>query len=123
MPSPYNAARVAVDEETWQAFRQAALARGIPVSVYLGKLVQRELARRRGTSAAGVDLALPEPDQALVALEEVRASIGELDDIAGRLARSAVAQGGRWADVGSSLRMSSEAAQTAYERPGGRSLD
>jgi len=49
MPSPYNAARVAVEEETWRAFRQAALARGIPVSVYLGKLVRSEVARRRET--------------------------------------------------------------------------
>ena len=123
MPSPYNAARVAVDEETWQAFRQAALARGIPVSAYLGQLVQREVARRRGTSAAGVDMALPAPDQALLALEAVRASIDDLDDIAGRLARSATEHGGSWEDVGSSLRMSSEAARTAYERSSGRSLD
>lgn len=123
MPSPYNAARVAVDEETWQAFRQAALARGIPVSAYLGKLVQKEVARRRGTPAAGVDAAIPEPAQALVALEAVRASIDELDDIAGRLARSAAEHGSSWEDVGSSLRMSSEAARTAYESPGGRSLD
>jgi hypothetical protein len=36
MPSPYPAARVAVDDDTWRAFRQAALVRGIPVSVYLG---------------------------------------------------------------------------------------
>lgn len=123
MPSPYNAARVAVDETTWQAFRQAALARGIPVSVYLGKLVQRELVRRGGTEIAGVDPALPEPDQTLVALGAVRASIDDLDDIAGRLARSAVEHGGAWADVGSSLRMSSEAARAAYESPGGRSVD
>ena len=123
MPSSYNAARVAVDEPTWQAFRQAALARGIPVSVYLGKLVQRELVRRGGTEIAGVNPTVPEPDQALVALGAVRASIDELDDIAGRLARSAVEHGGAWADVGSSLRMSSRAARAAYERPGGRAVD
>lgn len=123
MPSPYNAARVAVDEATWQAFRQAALARGIPVSVYLGKLVQSEVGRRRGTAVAGVDPALPEPDQALMALGAVRASIDELDDIAGRIARSAVENGGAWADVGSSLRMNSRAARAAYERPGGRAVD
>ena len=122
MPSPYNAARVAVDDATWQAFRQAAVARGIPVSVYLGKLVQRELSRRGGTEVAGVDPALPPPDQALTALAAVRASIDELDDIAGRLARSAAAQGGSWEDVGSSLRMSSRQARAAYGRPGGRSM-
>lgn len=123
MPSPYNAARVAVDEATWQEFRQAALARGLPVSVYLGKLVQREVARRRRTAVAGVNPTLPEPDQTLVALEAVRASIDDLDDIAGRLARTAVKQGGSWADVGSSLRMDSGSARTAYERTAGRSIE
>ncbi len=122
MPSPYNAARVAVDEATWQEFRQAALSRDIPVSVYLGKLVQRELARRRGTPVAGVDPALPEPDQALVALAAVRASIDDLDGIASRLARAAVEHGGSWADVGVSLKMDPRSVRAAYERPGGRSL-
>jgi len=51
---------VAVDEETWQAFRETALVRGIPVSVYLGKHVRSEVARRHGTSATGIDLSLPE---------------------------------------------------------------
>jgi len=123
VPSPYNAARVAVDEETWRAFRQAALARGIPVSVYLGKLVRSEVARRRETLVADVDPALPEPDQALVALQAVRASIDDLDDIAGRLARSAVDHGGTWQDVGSSLRLDPRNARGAYERSGGHSLD
>lgn len=122
MPSPYNAARVAVDQATWQAFRQAAVARGIPVSVYLGKLVQRELSRRGGTEVAGIDPALPQPDQALAALAAVRASIDELDDIAGRLARSATEHGGSWEDVGSSLRLSSRQARAAYGRAGGRSM-
>jgi hypothetical protein len=122
MPSPYNAARVAVDDSTWREFRQGALSRGIPVSVYLGQLVQREVARRRGTPTIGVDPTLPQPDQALVALEAVRASIDDLDDIAGRLARTAIEQGGSWGDVGSSLRMDSGSARTAYERPAGRSI-
>ena len=121
MPSPYNAARVAVDQATWQAFRQAALARGIPVSTYLGKLVQRELARRGGTEVAGVDAALPQPDQALAALAAVRASIDELDDIAGRLARSATEHGGSWEDVGSSVRLSSTRWADAPLRGRGRS--
>jgi hypothetical protein len=36
VPSPYPAARIAVDADSWRAFRQAAIVRGIPVSVYLG---------------------------------------------------------------------------------------
>jgi hypothetical protein len=46
MPSPYPAARIAVNAETWRAFRQAAIARGIPVSGHLGRLVETELGRR-----------------------------------------------------------------------------
>lgn len=122
MPSPYNAARVAVDAETWQLFRRAALARGIPVSVYLGKLVQREVGRRQETPAAGVDPGQPEADQSLAALGAVRASIDDLDNIAGRLARTAVAHGGAWEDVGSRLGMSAEGVRVAYERPGRGSL-
>ncbi|MEA2494646.1 MAG: hypothetical protein QOJ29_2557, partial [Thermoleophilaceae bacterium] len=30
MPSPYPAARIAVDDNAWRAFRQAAIVRGIP---------------------------------------------------------------------------------------------
>jgi len=93
------------------------------VSVYLGKLVRSEVARRRETAVADVDPALPEPDRALVALQAVRASIDDLDDIAGRLARSAVDHGGTWEDVGSSLELDSKSARGAYERSGARSLD
>ena len=50
------------------------------------------------------------------ALAEVRASIDELDKIAGRLARSAVAHGASWEDVGSSLRLDADKARAAYER-------
>lgn len=49
IPSPHPAARVAVDEHTWQEFRHAALLRGIPVSAYLAKLVEAELKRRKAT--------------------------------------------------------------------------
>ena len=77
-------ARVGVDDERWMAFRQAALSRGISVSAYLARLV------------------------------EVRASIDELDDLAGRLARSAVAHGADWSDVASSLRLRREQARRAY---------
>ncbi|HTE61790.1 MAG TPA: hypothetical protein VK631_15665, partial [Solirubrobacteraceae bacterium] len=69
---------------------------------------------REGRNVAGVSLAAPEPDQALAALAEVRASIDELDGIAGRLARSATAHGAPWKDVGSSLRMSADQARRAY---------
>jgi hypothetical protein len=56
-------------------------------------------------------------DQAMVALSAVRASIDELDDIAGRLARSAAELGGSWSDVASSLGLAEDAARRAYDRP------
>lgn len=98
--------------ETWTAFRQAALAQGMSVAAYPGRLVEAEVGRRAGREVAGVSVDLAEPDQALAALAEVRASIDELDHIAGRLARAATAHGGSWADVGSSLRLSAEAARS-----------
>ena len=114
MPSPYPAARVAVDEDSWRAFRQAALVRGVSVSTYLGKLVEAELKRRRTTPLARTSDADPTPDTALEALATVRATIDELDDIAGRIARSAIAPGASWNDVGASLRLASDAARSAY---------
>jgi hypothetical protein len=117
MPSPYPAARIAVDAERWRAFRQAAIVRGIPVSVYLGRLVERELGRRNTTQVAELTPELAPRDQALAALNTVRASIDELDDIAGRLARSANQLGGSWRDIASSLRLAEDAARRAYGRP------
>lgn len=73
-----------------------------------------EVARRQDNTIAGVSLELDQPDQALIALAEVRASIAELDAIAGRLARSATAHGASWKDVGSSLRVSADQARGAY---------
>ena len=35
-------ARVAVDDETWRAFRQAALTRDVSIAAYLAELVERE---------------------------------------------------------------------------------
>jgi hypothetical protein len=87
MPSPYPSARVAVQPETWRAFRQAALVRGIHISDYLAKLVGAELTRR-ATLAGEVSLTSSETEQGLAALRAVRAAIDELDDIAGRLARA-----------------------------------
>lgn len=107
-------ARVAVDDEQWLTFRQAALARGVSVSAYLGKLVEAELGRRRQRPVASVKGEAPPERQALDALAEVRASIDELDDIAGRLARSAVAHGASWDDVGTSLRLSAGQASAAF---------
>jgi hypothetical protein len=116
MPSPHPAARIAVDANTWRAFRQAAVIRGIPVSVYLARLVKAELDRRNATAIDEVALDTPPRDQTLAALATVRASIDELDDIAGRLARSATHLGGSWRDVASSLRLTEDAARSAYDR-------
>jgi hypothetical protein len=115
MPSPYPSARVAVDADTWQAFRQAALVRGIHVTDYLARLVEAELARRAPTTASAVSFAASETDQGLAALRAVRAAIDELDDIAGRLARSAYEHGGSWRDIASSLRLTEEATRRAYD--------
>ncbi len=106
--------RVAVDDERWVAFRQAALARGISVSAYLGKLVEAELKRRGGRAVTGVEPEAPADEQAIAALVEVRASIDELDQIAGRLARSAIEHGGSWSDVATTLRMDEPRARRAY---------
>ena len=80
-------ARVGVNDERWMAFRQAALSRGLSVSAYLGRLVDAELKRREGRALATVTPELPAQDQAIGALAEVRNSIDELNDLAGRLAR------------------------------------
>ena len=107
---------MAVAGDQWLAFRQAALAQGISVAAYLGHLVEAELARRRGRSVEAVDPEAPPSDQAIAALAELRASIDELEAIAGRLARSAVAHGGSWADVASSLRLEPGQARAAYAK-------
>lgn len=117
MPSSNLPARVAVTPETWTAFRQAALTQGTSVSAYLGRLVEVEVERRRSRTVAGISLDGPEPEQALLALEEVRASIAELDLIAGRLARSAAIQGAPWDDIGSSLHLHGEEARRAHADP------
>lgn len=119
MPAQAQVSRVAVDDETWVAFRQAALARGISVSAYLGKLVEAELKRRGGRAVAKVEPEAPADEQAIAALAEVRASIDELDEIAARLARSAVEHGASWDEVASPLRINEVQARRAYKaRPG-----
>lgn len=114
-PRSAQVAKVAISDEKWVAFRQAALMLGISVSAYLGRLVEAELKRRLGRPLATITADAPAQDQALAALSEVRASIDELEAIAGRLARSATAHGGSWKDVASSLRLTAEAAQAAHE--------
>jgi hypothetical protein len=116
MASTAKVARIAASDEQWAAFRQAALAQGIPVSTYLARLVEAELKRRNGRPIAAVDPEASPADQGVSALAEVRASIDELDKIAGRLARSAVAHGADWEDVGNSLRLDAETARAAYEQ-------
>jgi hypothetical protein len=116
MSTPAKVARVAVSDEQWRSFRQAALTQGISVSTYLARLVEAELSRRRGRPVAAVDPEARRADQGVAALAEVRASIDELDKIAGRLARSAVAHGASWEDVGSSLRLDADKARAAYQR-------
>src|SRR3954469_17524780 len=115
MPSTAKVARVAASDEQWRAFRQAALTQGISVSTYLARLVEAELKRRGGRPVAVIDPEAAPADQAVNALAEVRASIDELDRIAGRLARSAIAHGASWEDVGSSLRLGEGKARAAYE--------
>lgn len=114
MPGRSQFARVAVDDERWRSFRQAALARELSISGYLGKLVEAELKRREALGATPTSGDAPPEDEALAALAAVRASIDELEAIAGRLARSAVAHGGSWKDVASSLRIGAAQAEAAY---------
>src|SRR3954451_3080939 len=116
MPSTAKVARVAVSDEEWRAFRQAALTQGISVLTYLAPLVEAEVSRRRGRPVAAVDPEARAAEQGASPLAAVRASLDELDKIAGRLARSAVAHGASWEDVGSSLRLDADKARAAYER-------
>ena len=117
MPSKHQLARVAVSPETWLAFRRAALGQGTSVAAYLGRLVDAEVKRRGNRTIEALDPEAPPADQAIAALAEVRASIDELDAVAGRLARSAVAHGGSWRDMATSLRISSDQAARAYAEP------
>src|SRR5438093_5115114 len=98
-------ARVAVSDEEWRAFRHAAVAQGVSVSSYLGRLVDAELRRRRVRVGADGEQQQTEAGQAIAALVDARLAIAELDAIAGRLARSATAHGASWDDVASSLRL------------------
>lgn len=114
MPSPYPSARVAVNAETWDAFRLLALRRGIAVSTYLGRLVEAEVNRRHAPGVDRIDPHAPLEDQSLNALAAVRAQIDELTEIAGRLSRMALDAGSSWERVSARLRMSAADARRAF---------
>src|SRR3954447_8260544 len=118
MPSPYPSARVAVDAETWDAFRLLALRRGIAISTYLGRLVVAEVKRRHAPGVERIDPQAPLADQSLNALAAVREQIDELTEIAGRLSRMAMDAASSWYRVGQQLRMNPRDAQQAFEHPG-----
>jgi hypothetical protein len=86
-------AGVAVDDDTWRRFRQAGLLRDLSVAAYLGQLVERERRRRASRAVGEAATQQPSRDQALRALNDVCQAIDELDQIAGRLARTAGAPG------------------------------
>jgi hypothetical protein len=84
--------------------------------VYLARLVEAELGRRGTSPLADLPADAGPRDEAIAALAAVRASIDELDDIAGRLARAATEFGGSWRDIAKSLRLTEDAARRAYEQ-------
>jgi hypothetical protein len=116
VPSQHHVARVAVDDHTWQSFRHAALVRGLSVAAYLGKLVETEVKRRGATALAHTNELDPPPDVAIDALATVRATLDELHDVAGRLARTAVGTGASWDEVAETLRFSPADARQAFEQ-------
>jgi hypothetical protein len=89
----------------------------VPVSRYLGRLVEAELKRREARPVRRVSGAAGEIEDGLAALREVRMAIDELDSIAGRLARETVNRGGSWDDIGGALKLRPDAAYDAYRRP------
>lgn len=122
MPSPYPSARVAIDEETWDAFKLLALRRGIALSTYLGKLVAAEAKRGRVPEVETIDPAAPLQTQSLDALAAVRSNIDELTDIASRLARMAMDAGSSWERVARVMRVSPSDARRAFEQPKGATV-
>ena len=70
-------ARVQVSDETWSAFR-AALG-STPVSVELGRLVEREVASRRRRSATAAGDVHRAVDDARLVVEELSALIARLE--------------------------------------------
>jgi len=113
----YHVARVTVSDDAWVAFRRVAVAQGMPVSRYLGRLVEAELERRKPRPVRRASGVAGEIEDGLAALREVRLATDELDAIAGRLARETANRGGRWGDIGLALRLRPDAARSAYQRP------
>jgi hypothetical protein len=70
-------ARVQISDETWSAFR-AGLG-STPVSVELGRLVEREVAGRRRRSASDAGDVRQAVDDARVVLAELSALIARVD--------------------------------------------
>jgi hypothetical protein len=114
--SKYHVTRVTVEDTAWAGFRQIAVAQAIPVSCYLGRLVQAELDRRERRPVRRVSGKAGEIKDGLAALREVRLAIDELDAIAGRLARETANRGGRWGDIGPALGLRPDVARSAYDR-------
>lgn len=122
MPSPYPSARVAVESDTWEAFRLLALRRGISISTYLGRLVAAETKRRHAPGVETIDPDAPLQVQSLETLAAVRLNIDELTDIAGRLARMAIDAGSSWERVAKAVRVSPSDARHAFEQPRGATV-
>jgi hypothetical protein len=70
-------ARVQVSDETWSAFRAGLGA--TPVSVELGRLVQREVASRRRRDASDAGDLHRAVDDARLVVEELSALIARLE--------------------------------------------
>lgn len=122
MPSPYPSARVAVESDTWEAFRLLALRRGISISTYLGRLVAAETKRRHAPGVEAIDPDAPLEAQSLDTLAAVRLNVDELADIAGRLARMAMDAGSSWERVARVMRVSPSDARHAFDVPRGATV-
>jgi hypothetical protein len=70
-------ARVQVSDETWSAFR-AALGT-TPVSVELGRLVEREVASRRRRTASDAGGVRQAVDDARIVVDELSALVARLE--------------------------------------------
>ncbi len=76
-PDRSRMARVQVKDETWTAFRVSLGS--VPVSVALGRLVEREVAAHRRRTAIDADSVREAVDAARVVAEELRALIARLE--------------------------------------------
>jgi hypothetical protein len=88
-------ARVQVSDETWSAFRAGLGA--TPVSVELGRLVEREVASRRRHAAADAGGVRHAVDDAKIVVDELSAMIARLD--ASEAGRTVPATGPARSDV------------------------